>query len=130
LPPASCRCGCLPGKFFDLIAFEVKPLRGLDVTAVFEALSHRRAAHQEYVWLHVPREAAGESFILASLERVADEARRHGIGLIIGETPANYETWRIQIKAARMEPDPELLNDFIGHQLSAVARDELARWFR
>src|ERR1035441_4896420 len=49
----------VPGKFFDLITFEVKPFDGIDVTAVFEALSHRRAATQAYVWLHVP--ARGET---------------------------------------------------------------------
>lgn len=44
----------VPGRFFDLITFELKPLDGIDVTGVFEALSHRRAATQAYLWLHVP----------------------------------------------------------------------------
>ena len=120
----------VPGKFFDLITFELKSLNGLNVTAVFEALSHRRAATQAYVWLHVPREAAHEEVVSAGLDRIGEEASRHGIGLIVGENPADYASWDIQIRAARVEPDPEFLNEFIAQQLSALARDELAQWFR
>lgn len=50
----------VPGKFFDLITFELKAFDGVDVTAVFEALAHRRAATQAYVWLHVPNGAASD----------------------------------------------------------------------
>ena len=66
----------VPGKFFDLITFELKPFDGIDVTAVFEALSHRRAATQAYVWLHVPAgEAANVDLILA--ERCFSSISRH-----------------------------------------------------
>ena len=120
----------VPGKFFDLITFELKALNGINVTAVFEALAHRRAATQAYVWLHVPKSAADDEDIAGVLERVEDEARRHGVGLIVAETPDVYETWDIRLRAVRFDPDPEFLNEFIAQQLSALARDELAKWFR
>ncbi|WP_276957035.1 hypothetical protein [Allomeiothermus silvanus] len=120
----------VPGKFFDLITFELKSLDGIDITAVYEALSHRRAATQAYVWLHIPSGASEDEDTSATLERIADESRRHGVGLIVAGEPGNYESWDIQIRAARFEPDPEFLNEFIAQQLSPLARDELAQWFR
>lgn len=120
----------VPGKFFDLITFELKAVDGIDVTGVFEALSHRRAATQAYVWLHVPSGSELDDDIARVLERIHDEARRHGVGLIVGSDPADYSSWDIQLRAARFEPDPEFLNEFIAQQLSSLARDELAQWFR
>ena len=120
----------VPGKYFDLITFELKPFEGIDVTAVFEALAHRRAATQAYVWLHVPAGMEANDDTRALLERVSEEARRHGVGLIVGADPADYSTWDVQLRAVRIEPDPEFLNEFIAQQLPALARDELAQWFR
>jgi hypothetical protein len=120
----------VPGKFFDLITFELKSLDGVDVTAVFEALAHRRAATQAYVWLHVPAGKESQDDIASVLDRVNEEARRHGVGLIVGADAADYSSWDVQLRAVRYEPDPEFLNEFIAQQLSALARDELAQWFR
>ncbi len=120
----------VPGKFFDLITFELKPLDGIDVTGVFEALSHRRAATQAYLWLHVPVGSESNKDVAATLARIGEEARRHGVGLIVGSDPADYSSWDRQLEAARFEPDPESLNEFIAQQLSSIAKDELAQWFR
>jgi hypothetical protein len=120
----------VPGKFFDLITFELKSFDGIDVTGVFEALAHRRAATQAYVWLHVPTGSDSQDDTRALLERINEEARRHGVGLIVGADPADYSSWDVQLRAARFEPDPEFLNEFIAQQLPALARDELAQWFR
>jgi hypothetical protein len=120
----------VPGKFFDLITFELKSMDGIDVTGVFEALSHRRAATQAYVWLHVPSASEADDDVTTILSRINDEARRHGVGLIVGADPADYSSWDIQLQAVRLEPDPEFLNEFIAQQLSSLSRDELAQWFR
>lgn len=120
----------VPGKFFDLITFELKPLEGIDVTAVFEALSHRRAATQAYVWLHVPAGEASNADLTALLKRIEEEASRHGVGMIVGADPSDYSSWDLRLRAARFEPDPESLNEFIAQQLSGLSRDELAQWFR
>jgi hypothetical protein len=119
----------VPGKFFDLITFEVKLLEGIDVTAVFEALSHRRAATQAYVWLHAAGAEASEELIFL-LKRIEEEASRHGVGMIVGANPSDYSSWDLRLRASRFEPDPESLNEFIAQQLSGLARDELAQWFR
>jgi len=120
----------VPGKFFDLITFEMKPFDGIDVTAVFEALSHRRAATQAYVWLHVPAGEASSADLIALLKRIEEEASMHGVGMIVGADPLDYSSWDLRLRAVRFEPDPEYLNEFIAQQLSGLARDELAQWFR
>jgi hypothetical protein len=121
----------IPGKYFDLITFEIKAFDGIDVTAVFEALAHRRAATQAYVWLHVPAERVKENDEKTGLlERINEEARRQGVGLIVGADPTDYSTWDTQLRPIRVEPDPESLNEFIAQQLPPLARDELALWFR
>jgi hypothetical protein len=120
----------VPGKFFDLITFELKPFDGIDVTAVFEALSHRRAATQAYVWLPVPAGEESNPDLVALLKRIEEEASRHGVGMIVGADPSDYSSWDLRLRAARFEPDPESLNEFIAQQLSGLARDELAQWFR
>ena len=120
----------VPGKFFDIITFELKPLDGIDVTAVFEALSHRRAATQAYVWLHVPSSEESNEELTELLKRIEEEALRYGVGMIVGANPSDYASWDLRLRAVRFEPDPESLNEFIAQQLSGLARDELAQWFR
>lgn len=117
----------VPNKFFDLITFELKPLDGIDVSGVFEALAHRRAATQAYLWLHVPN---ASDYDTDKLARIGEEARRYGVGLIVGSDAADYSSWDRQIEAIRVDPDPELLNTFIAQQLSSIAKDKLAEWFR
>jgi hypothetical protein len=97
---------------------------------VFEALAHRRAATQAYVWLHVPANVAARDDFKGLLKRINEEARQHGVGLIVGTDPEDYSSWDVQLRAVRVEPDPEFLNEFIAQQLPVLARDELAEWFR
>jgi hypothetical protein len=117
------------GKFFDLITFELKPLNGIDVTGVFEALSHRSAATQAYLWIHVPNGYESDDKLQRKMKRIIEEVQRHGIGLIVCSNPEDYDTWDIKHEASRVEPDPESLNEFIAQQLSDKAKDELALWF-
>ena len=56
------------GRHFDVTTFEVKPHDQVNVSAVYEALAHLRAATRSYILLHVPQ------FAKASLERDIEEA--------------------------------------------------------
>lgn len=116
----------LPGKFFDLITFEIKPTWAVNVTAVYEALAHRRAATQSYVWLH----CQGGDQEKEALTGIKEEAERHGIGVIVATDPADYDTWDTIAEPARVEPDPETLNEFIALQVTDGAKEELAAWVR
>lgn len=117
----------VPGKHFDVITFEVKVVDGFDVTAVYEALAHRRKATHSWVILHVPAEelAANEK----DIEEVQEEAKRHGIGLIVATNPDDYATWDERLPAIRQEPDPARLNEFL-QQRTTNFKETVIRWFR
>lgn len=126
----------IPGKFLDVITFEVKfwedALRGL-----YEALAHRRRATHSYLvffppnrskvpgkkrsrpepwvsWksdgpeLWRPREADKKK-----LHKITDEARRANLGVIFATQEDDCSTWEELVKPIRHSPDPELLHEFV-----------------
>lgn len=110
----------VPGKYLEVVTFEVKPSDAISVQAVYEALAHRRAATHSYVLLHVPADRQSE--LQSGVAEVAEVARAHGIGVVTVEDPSDYETWDERETALRVEPDPDALDVFIGKQLSEHAR--------
>ncbi|MCY4560548.1 MAG: hypothetical protein OXF79_30120 [Chloroflexi bacterium] len=119
----------VPNKHFDVVTFEVKHHNRIDVTAVYEALAHRRSATRSYVLVYVPDEKL-PLFESPTLAEIADEATKHGVGFIVAGDPQDYDTWEIREEASNMVPDPSRLNKFIRDQLSEGTRDEIVRWFR
>jgi hypothetical protein len=115
----------LPGKYLEVVTFEVKPSDAVTVTAVYEALAHLRSATHAYVIYHLPHDSA------ESVKQVIDEARRvgrtHGVGIITVGDPENWETWEELEEARRFEPDPERLDEFIAVQLRRDAQEEILR---
>ncbi|HEY1701930.1 MAG TPA: hypothetical protein VGG75_19660 [Trebonia sp.] len=115
----------LPGKYMEVVTFEVKPSDSISVTAVYEALAHLRSATHAYVIFHVPDDGAD------SVRHVIEEARRvgraHGVGVITMGDPKDWDTWNELEEARRIEPDPERLDEFISVQLSHDAHDQIAR---
>jgi len=116
----------LPVKTLSVHTFEVKPSDMIDVTAVYEALAHRRAATHSYVLLHVPDDQQPP----AALDAVITEARRHGIGVIVFADPANYETWDERVVADRVEPDPAAVDEFVRVQLPEAVRSKVEKAVR
>jgi len=104
----------LPGRFLEVISFEIKPTSTLDITAVYEALAHRRSATRAYVVGHVPE--AANAYMQNEVESVTEEAKKLGIGVIIADDPADFDTWEVLLDADRVEPDPGRLNEFIARQ--------------
>lgn len=118
----------VPGRHFDVITFEVKPADALDVTVVYEALSHRRAATRAYALLHVP--PGLELQLREVVDAICNEAKRFGVGVIVAGEPGDYSTWEEMVEAVRHEPDPERLNEFLSQQVSQHCRELIAKWFR
>lgn len=118
----------LPGKYVDIVTFEIKPEWGLDVTSVYEALAHRRAANRAYLLVHIPEDQLNAFEEL--LESVCSEAKRHGVGVIVTTNPSSYEQWDERVEAVRHEPAAHLMNDFLALQLSDEAKNELRDWLR
>lgn len=115
----------LPGKYMEVVTFEVKPFDAIDVKAVYEALAHLRSATHAYVIFHVPSEQQ-ESVNLV-IEETCHIGRSHGVGVIVMNDPADWGTWTELEEAHRVEPDPQRLDEFISVQLSESARDRIAR---
>lgn len=92
----------VPGKHFDVNTFEVKTHEGLDVTAVYEALAHRRAAHYSYLLVCVPDTAAEASSPL--LDEIQDEADGHGIGFVVIANPATMRRGTPELSRFAMTP--------------------------
>ena len=114
----------VPSKVITVITFEVKNYDWIDISAVYEALAHRRGATHSYVLVHVPQDQA--SSLEDSIEEVRIVARSHGIGMIVAEDPADYSTWTEYEEAIRHEPDPRLLNEFIERQLPDSSKQAIA----
>jgi hypothetical protein len=117
-----------PGKHFDVTTFEIKRHEALDVTVVYEALSHRRAAHYSYVLLYLPDSA--KPALQQTLEDLTYEAGQHGVGVVVLSDPDKYETWEVWEEADRNDPDPADVNDFLATQVSQSFKDHITRWFR
>jgi hypothetical protein len=115
----------LPGKYMEVVTFEVKPADAITVTAVYEALAHLRSATHAYVIFHVPDEDAEP--VKQTIEEARRVGRAHGVGLITMGDPRAWDTWNELEEARRVEPDPERLDEFISVQLSQDAHDRIAR---
>ncbi|MCZ4520955.1 hypothetical protein O4220_20785 [Rhodococcus ruber] len=118
----------LPGSFLEVTTFEVKPADYIGITAVYEALAHRRAATHSYVLLQVP--AMRSNSLSAAVEDVRVVATEHGIGVITFADEADFDTWDVLDEAVRNDPDPEKLNDFIATQLSFDAKINISEFVR
>jgi hypothetical protein len=111
----------LTGIHLDVWTFEVKPKGACDVSGVFEAAAHSRAATRSCVLFHQPDFEEDERV------RVVHEAQRLGIGLIEFNDPANYDTWEIIVPPVRRQPEPEAVEEFIEVQLSQEIKDNILR---
>jgi hypothetical protein len=118
----------LPGKYMEVVTFEVKPFDAIDVKAVYEALAHLRSATHAYVILHVPdNQDEQDESVKQTIEEICHVGRSHGVGVIVMGDPAKWETWDEKEEARRVEPDPQRLDEFIKVQLPEAAQDRIAR---
>ena len=108
------------GKFIEVTTFEVKPSDAIDVSAVDEALAHRRSATHSYVLLHVLD--SDLAALQDAVNEICEVARFHGIGVIVAGDPSDYATWDEREVALRVEPDPARLDAFISTQLAGSHR--------
>jgi hypothetical protein len=118
----------VPGRFLEVITFEIKPTSTTDVSAVYEALAHRRAATRAYVISHIPEASLAEYQQI--IDAISDEAKKFGVGFILANDPSDFDTWETLLEAERFEPDPARLNEFIAQQASPEMKDQIVRWFK
>jgi hypothetical protein len=118
----------LPGTHLDIVTFEIKPSWGLNVTAVYEALAHRRAAHRAFLLIHVPEDQLEEELMKTTLGSIYEEAERHGVGVIIATDPWNFGSWETHVDAAPVNSPPHSMNDFLTVQLSEEKKAQIREW--
>lgn len=119
----------LPGRFFEVISFEVKPVPNTDISAVYEALAHRRASTKAYVIIANGFNIDTEN-ISNQLELLIEEAKKYGIGLILADSPDDFDTWETIVDGERCNPSPSQMNEFIAQQLSNGLKEQIVRWFK
>ena len=115
----------VPGKFIEVITYEIKPEGGWDVAGVFETASHSRFATQSYLLIHAPD--GSESIPEEKLERLQKECARFKIGLGLFHDPSSYDTYDFPVDPERRQPDPEEMNRFIEQQLSGDNKKRILR---
>lgn len=111
-----------PGKRLEVITFEVKPTLDTALEGVYEALAHSAFAHRTY--LAVDQREYGPDDEVPD-ERIVQECTRHGVGYIVFDDPADYDTFNIMCSAKLNEPDPYDVDSFIRTQLSPEAQEQL-----
>jgi hypothetical protein len=116
----------VPGRFIEVVTYEIKPEGSWSVNGVFEAASHSRFATQSYLLLHAPDGQA--SIRKEHLERLEKECTRFGIGLGLVRKPDSYETYEFLVDPDRRQPDPAEMNRFIEQQLSDESKKHISGW--
>jgi hypothetical protein len=112
-----------PTKILEVTTFEVKGAAAINVQAVYEALAQRRGATHSFVLLHVPRSRLGA--LAETVEQIRETARQHRVGVVTFADPSNYDTWESLESAARVEPDPVMIDRFIAQQLPEGLKNKI-----
>lgn len=118
----------LPGRHFEIITFEIKKDDSIDVTGVFEALSHLQFASQSYVVFCTGDKDFEKEF--HDTERILSLAKLHGVGVIIATDVSNYEVWEEVVEPRRNVPDPEQANLFIGTCFTEDSKARVIKWHK
>lgn len=118
----------LPTKYLEVVTFEVKPTHAYDITGVFEAAAHQRAATRSFLAIHTPNGATNTDGKI--FRRLSDECKRLGIGLITLDDPTDFGTYEVHVEAERRVPEPFVVNEFLTDQLSDKSRDKIRLWLK
>ncbi len=104
----------LPGKFLDIISFELKLESEFKVSGVFETAAHSRFATKSYYCVYLANDWDDDN---PEYERIRLECERFGIGLMYFTDPTKYDTYEIISEPERRSPDPFDMDEFISVQI-------------
>ena len=117
----------LPGKFLDVITFEVK--LGMPLDGLYEALAHRRRANFAYVVCVCPEHEGPPDPTEQAQATLVAEATRQGIGVILVRQEDDFGLWSELVEPVRHEPDPQHLHDFLEtHCDRKGCLEDLGKW--
>jgi hypothetical protein len=115
----------IPGKFLEVISFELKPSLQDALAGVFECAAHSVYAHRSYLAVYVPEESDLESEEFARIER---ECERFGLGLVVFSDATDRESYEVRVDADRRTPDPAEVDKFIASQLKEKNQKSVLHW--
>lgn len=118
----------LPDRIFEIITFEVKSAEAVNVTAVFEALSHAQFATQSYALLAT--NGLDLEKCCPDAQRIISLASQHGVGVIVAADMKEYNSWDERVRPRRNIPDPEQANLFISTCFSEAAKSRVVKWHK
>jgi hypothetical protein len=118
----------LPHKSFEIITFEIKPAATVNVTAVFEALSHAQFATQSYVLVSLNGIEFDKD--IENTQRILALSNEHGVGFIIAGNLKDYDSWDERVRPRHNTPDPEQTNLFISTCFSEAAKSRVIKWHK
>lgn len=108
-----------------LVTFEVKADGRWGIESVYEAAAHSAFAHKSYLAIHAPKpRLVRES---REFDRLVEHAERFGIGVMVFQNPADWDTYEVVLEAVRGQPDPGDVDDFVETQLDKESRAALIR---
>lgn len=119
------RYSFVPGQHLEVWTFEVKTAETIDITAVYEAVSHSKFATRSYVVFPFPDEDEQTEEEAERFEAVLNEALRHGVGVITMTEPGDFDTWYEHAEPEHSDPELQRVNDFIATQLSVDTKSDL-----
>ena len=121
----------LPGRYFDIVTFEIKPEGKFDVEGVFEALSHKAFASKSYVIYKVTDKELDNGLLTSDVvSRVLEIATHYGVGVIVASDVGDWDTWDERVSASRGDPSPEQANRFIATCFSKEVHDNVIKWHK
>ena len=118
----------LPNRFFEIVTFEIKSSEAINVTGVFEALSHAQFATLSYVIFNTDGQDFDKQF--KDTQRVISLATQHGVGLITTKDISQYPSWDERVRPRRKTPDPEQANLIISTCFSDNSREQVIKWHK
>lgn len=119
----------IPDVEFNTITFEVKKKSdAFNPAGIFEAISHSKFGSRSYYCFEWSDQ--DDFFDTEKYERIEQEAKTHGIGLIklfFTDAEKKFINGEIILEAKQLSYDPGLLSDFIDKFMPVETKNQLIR---
>jgi hypothetical protein len=104
----------------ELTGYELKKAGGASITAVHEALAHKRWVHSAYLFVFTPTGPLAPEIRIADIKA---ECARHGVGLITFANPNDQGTFEVHLQAQADDVDPARVDEFISDRMQDSEAD-------
>lgn len=117
----------LKKESIDVTTFEIKIINKVDVSSVYEAMSHARRSTWSYLFV-CATSSIPEDKIDVLLYDIKKECVNCGVGLILCKDVNDCDMWHTHIEAKTNNIHPFELNEFVENQIAIDKR--FREWFK